>query len=72
MDDPTDVQLMEHAARFYRQPGARTAAIRDELGLTNTRFWQLVLGVLADPARISALPPALGVAAKRLKERVAA
>ena len=34
--------MLEFAGRFYRQPGRQADAIRDEFGVSVTRFWQLV------------------------------
>ena len=34
--------MLTFAGRFYRQPGHQADAIRDEFGMTVTRFWQRV------------------------------
>ncbi|MCW2496062.1 DUF3263 domain-containing protein [Jatrophihabitans sp.] len=67
-DHPTDAELITYAGRFYRRPGAREQAVRAELRLSATRFWQLVIAVLDSPGRIAALPQDLWPVVKRLDE----
>lgn len=72
MQDVTDEDLIRFTMRFYRQAGAKDRAIRDEFGLSNTKFWQRVLQISADDARVAALPADLRVQVKRLLDRFAA
>lgn len=66
---PTDADLITLAGRFYRHDGAREKVIREQFGLSWTRFWQLVNDVLDSPARIGALPPGLWPIVNRLDEQ---
>ena len=72
VEQPTDEDLIRFTLRFYRQAGAKDRAIRDEFGLSNTRFWAAVVRLCQDPARVELLPPELQVQVKRLQDRFAA
>ncbi|MEU8481509.1 DUF3263 domain-containing protein [Streptomyces hygroscopicus] len=43
-----DRAIINLAARGFRSPGARDRAIREQLGLTPTRYFQLLNGLLND------------------------
>jgi hypothetical protein len=65
----TDADLITFAARRYQYGGQQLAAMRRELDLNATQFWQQVNQTLDDPVRIAALPPALWPIVKRLDEQ---
>ena len=58
MADLTDLerQVLDLAGRWYRHPGAREAAIRDELDLSGARFSQLLRGLLDRPEALAYAP----------------
>ena len=58
MDELTDLerQVLDLASRWYRHPGAREAAIRDELDLSGARFSQLLRGRLDRPEALAYAP----------------
>jgi len=66
---PTDADLIGFAARRYRYGGQQLAAMRRELDLNSTQFWQQVNQILDSPARIGALPQTLWPIVKRLDEQ---
>ena len=43
-----DRRLLDFAARRFSSPGAHAAAVRAELGLSVTRYWQRVGALLDD------------------------
>jgi hypothetical protein len=49
-DAPTDRQILEFESRFYLHYGAKVTAIRDELGLTDVRFFQRLRHIVLAPA----------------------
>jgi hypothetical protein len=49
-DSPTDIQILELAARHYRRAGARDRAAADELGLTGTQFAVRLLAIVDHPS----------------------
>lgn len=51
-----DRQVLAFAGRLYRQPGAREQAIRDELGLTATRYHQRLDQLIDRPEALIAEP----------------
>lgn len=70
MADLTDLerQVLDVAGRWYRVPGAREAAIFDELGLTGVRFAQLLNGLLDRP-EAWAYAPATVKRERRLRDQ---
>lgn len=49
-DSPTDLQILELAARHYRRSGARDRAAATELGLTATQFARRLLAIVEGPS----------------------
>ena len=49
MPDVTDRQVLEFESKFFRHYGAKAAAIRDELGLTEFGYFQRLRAVLVNP-----------------------
>lgn len=45
--------MLTFAGRFYRESGHAADAIRDEFGLTVTRFWQLTNALLDTQAALA-------------------
>lgn len=66
---PSDADVIAFAARRYQYGGQQLAAMRRELDVTATRFWQIVNSILDSPARIAALPQQLWPIVKRLDEQ---
>lgn len=64
---PRDTTVLEIAARRYRHPGARIEAIRVELGMSETRFAQ-VLGSLLEDVEAEREHPALVRRLRRLRD----
>ncbi|MFD0558028.1 DUF3263 domain-containing protein [Stackebrandtia endophytica] len=60
--------VLEFEARWYRNAGAKQQAIRDELGLTETRYYQ-VLAKLVDHPEAARAQPALVSRLRRARER---
>jgi hypothetical protein len=48
--------ILELESRWWRGAGAKQQAIRDELGLSDTRYYQLLSELLDDPAAVAAEP----------------
>ncbi|WP_341258264.1 DUF3263 domain-containing protein [Gordonia malaquae] len=51
-----DRRLLDFAARRFSAPGAHAAAVREELGLSVTRYWQRVGALLDDPEAVAYSP----------------
>lgn len=51
-----DRAILALEGRFYRYAGAKEQAIRDELGISATRYYQLVNGLLDDPEALAVAP----------------
>ncbi|GAA1881538.1 DUF3263 domain-containing protein [Williamsia serinedens] len=51
-----DKQVLEFAARWWRNSGAAETAIRNELGLSPVRFYQRLNRLLDSPAALAAEP----------------
>lgn len=49
LDEPGR-RLLDFERQWWRQVGAKEQAIHDELGLSPTRYYQLLNAVLDDPA----------------------
>lgn len=62
-----DQATLNIAARTYKHPGARTDAIRHELGMSEARYAQ-VLNALLDNPDAEATYPALVRRLRRLRE----
>lgn len=48
--------ILQLESRWWRGAGAKQQAIRDELGLTDTRYYQLLSELLDNPAALAAEP----------------
>jgi hypothetical protein len=48
--------MLDFARRWYRFRGAQEGAIRDELGMSPTRFWQQVRALAARQEAIAYAP----------------
>lgn len=51
-----DRRLLDFAGRRFSSPGAHAAAVREELGLSVTRYWQRVGALLDDEDAIAYSP----------------
>lgn len=51
-----DRAILTFEGRFYRYAGVKEQAIRDELGISATRYYQLLNGLLDDPEALAAAP----------------
>lgn len=51
-----DRRLLDFAARRFSSPGAHAAAVRAELGLSVTRYWQRVGALLDDEDALAHAP----------------
>lgn len=63
-----DRLVLEIADRFYLAPGSRDRAIREELGLSPTLFWQHVNQLLDNPAAALEYPEVVN-RLRRLRDR---
>ncbi|MFJ6217029.1 DUF3263 domain-containing protein [Streptomyces sp. NPDC092296] len=62
-----DRAVLALEARYWRTPGAKEQAIREQLGLSPTRYYQLLGGLLDRPAAL-AHSPVLINRLRRLRE----
>ncbi|WFN91517.1 DUF3263 domain-containing protein [Gordonia sihwensis] len=51
-----DRRLLDFAARTYRDRGAHADAVRTELGLSVTRYWQRIGRLLDNPEALAHNP----------------
>jgi hypothetical protein len=51
-----DLAMLTMERRFYTRPGGKEQAIADELGLTSTRYYQLLSGLINRPKALAADP----------------
>lgn len=51
-----DQQILQLEKQWWRFEGAKQEAIRNQLHLSPTRYYQLLNGLLDDPAALSAEP----------------
>lgn len=63
-----DRALLEFEARWARHAGAKEEAIRDQLGLSPSRYYQL-LGRLIDTAEAQAHDPMLVKRLRRMRDQ---
>lgn len=61
-------RILAFERRWWRRPGAKEQAIRDELGMAVTRYYQLLNRLLDDPAALAHDPVLVG-RLRRLRER---
>lgn len=55
-----DHQILDIAGRFYLLPGTREQAIRDETGMTSTRYYQVLNRLIDDPEACQEYPELTG------------
>lgn len=53
---PQQLAILEVEKRWYTAPGNKEADIRDQLGLSAVRYYQLLTALLDDPAAHAAEP----------------
>jgi hypothetical protein len=63
-----DRAVLAMEARYWRTPGAKEAAIREQLGLAPARYYQLLVGLLDRPAAL-AHDPVLVNRLRRLRDQ---
>lgn len=51
-----DLAILQMEQRYYRRIGAKHAAIRDELGITPTRYFQRLNGLIDSPEAVAVAP----------------
>ncbi|MFD4911073.1 DUF3263 domain-containing protein [Kitasatospora purpeofusca] len=54
--DARDRAVLELEARSWRTAGAKERAVREELGLSSTRYYQLLNGLLDQPEALAHAP----------------
>lgn len=52
--------ILDFEQQWWRHPGAKEQAIRDRFGCTATRYYQLLNGLLDNPAALAAEPLLVG------------
>ncbi|WP_018218041.1 DUF3263 domain-containing protein [Salinispora vitiensis] len=52
--------ILDFERQWWRHPGAKEQAIRDRFGCTATRYYQLLNGLLDNPAALAAEPLLVG------------
>ena len=55
-----EAQILEFESRWWRHAGAKEQAIRDTFGLSSTRYYQLLNGLLDNPAALERDPVLVG------------
>jgi hypothetical protein len=63
--DPTEltereVQILTFEAKWWKHAGSKEQAIRDAFGLSSTRYYQLLNGLLDNPAALERDPVLVG------------
>lgn len=53
-------QILAFEARWWKHAGAKEQAIRDAFGLSSTRYYQLLNGLLDNPAALEREPVLVG------------
>ena len=62
-----DRAMLAFERRWWRYPGAKEQAIRDEFGMPATRYYQILNGLLDTPEAVAADPVTVG-RLRRLRE----
>ncbi|MDV8022324.1 DUF3263 domain-containing protein [Rhodococcus sp. IEGM 1330] len=60
---PQQAEILQFEKRWYTAPGNKEADIRDQLGLSAVRYYQILAALLDDPDALKADP----VLVKRLR-----
>jgi hypothetical protein len=55
-----DVQILAFEAKWWKHAGAKEQAIKDAFGLSSTRYYQLLNGLLDNPAALEHDPVLIG------------
>jgi len=55
-----EVQILAFEAKWWKHAGAKEQAIRDSFGLSSTRYYQLLNGLLDNPAALEHDPVLIG------------
>ena len=58
--DERGQQILAFERQWWRQSGAKEQAIRDTFGLSATRYYQVLNGLLDDPAALARDPVLVG------------
>jgi hypothetical protein len=55
-----EVQILAFEGKWWKHAGAKEQAIRDAFGLSSTRYYQLLNGLLDNPAALAHDPVLIG------------
>ena len=55
-----EVQILAFESKWWKHAGAKEQAIRDAFGLSSTRYYQLLNGLLDNPAALAHDPVLIG------------
>ncbi|MDR7280374.1 DUF3263 domain-containing protein [Catenuloplanes atrovinosus] len=55
-----EVRILEFEKKWWRHAGAKEQAIRDEFGISSTRYYQLLNGLLDNPLALAHDPMLIG------------
>ncbi|MFI5840411.1 DUF3263 domain-containing protein [Catenuloplanes sp. NPDC051500] len=55
-----ELAILEFEKKWWRHAGAKEQAIRDEFGLSSTRYYQLLNGLLDNPLALAHDPMLIG------------
>jgi hypothetical protein len=55
-----EVQILAFESKWWKHAGAKEQAIRDAFGLSSTRYYQLLNGLLDNPAALAQDPVLIG------------
>ncbi|WP_433797847.1 DUF3263 domain-containing protein [Actinoplanes sp. CA-252034] len=55
-----DVEILAFEGKWWKHAGAKEQAIRDTFGLSSTRYYQLLNGLLDNPAALEKEPVLVG------------
>jgi len=55
-----EVQILAFESKWWKHAGAKEQAIRDAFGLSSTRYYQLLNGLLDNPAALEQDPVLVG------------
>ena len=67
-----DKALLDFAGRWYRFPGAREQAMRDELGMSATTYWRKVNDLIDNPEALRYAPVTVRRLRRIRQDRLAA
>jgi hypothetical protein len=55
-----EVQILAFESKWWKHAGAKEQAIRDAFGLSSTRYYQILNGLLDNPAALAQDPVLIG------------